>query len=57
MRSFKAKEIKDAINLDLKTANPIQKRLYKRLKKAYIKLCHEDKLKFIENLKTQFNEK
>ena len=57
MRSAKAKEIKNAINLDLKIANPIQKRLYKRLKKAYSKLSHEDKLNFVSNLKLQFNEK
>jgi hypothetical protein len=57
MRSTKAKEIKNAINLNLKTANPIQKRLYKRLKKAYNKLSHEDKSSFVNNLKLQFNEK
>ena len=57
MRSAKAKEIKNAINLDLKTANPIQKRLYKRLKKAYSKLSHEDKLNFVSNLKLQFDAK
>jgi|694.fasta_scaffold25006_4 hypothetical protein len=56
MRATKAKELRKLINLDLKNPNLIQKRLYRRLKKAYSKLSCMDKQSFMHNLKLQLNE-
>ena len=56
MRATKAKQLRKLINLDLKNPNLIQKRLYRRLKKAYSKLSRMDKTSFMHNLKLQLNE-
>lgn len=53
MRNSKAREIRKAILADWENANPIQKRLYKRLKKVYASLTEDAKQVFIENIKNQ----
>jgi hypothetical protein len=55
MSGSKAKEIRKAINLNLKECHPIQKRVYKRLKKEYTKMTEENKPLFLEQLKNKFN--